>query len=82
MGEKRDRYGKYGSGTAGTQHHLYPKDWGDKRSFEGSQLNAYAFRDPKTGTIYIIHARSEEAAQTQAQIRGLRKYRQRGKRKK
>ena len=76
MSEKTTRYGKYlGKNSARTPHHLYPKDWGTKRQFKGSELNVYLFRDPKTGFEYHIHAPSQEIAQRQADIRGWVQYR-------
>ena len=79
MSEKSSRFGKYlGKKDAGTPHHLYPKDWGDKRQFKGSELSVYVFRDPNSGFIYHIHAPSFEQAMNTAEIRGWRVYRKRG----
>lgn len=78
MSEKTTRYGKYLGKKAGEPHHLHPKDWGDKRSFKGSELTVYTFRDPDTGFIYHIHAPNEETAKAQADSRGWLQYRKKG----
>ena len=76
---KGERFGKYNRNTYGTPHHLHPKDWGDKRRFEGADLNTYAFRDPDTGVVWHIHASNFETAENQARIRGWKLYRRRKK---
>ena len=72
---KGARYGKYlGKKGWGQAHHLHPKDWGDTREFKGSDLQEYAFRNPVTGEIYILHALEFEDAQRVAQSRGWRRF--------
>lgn len=73
---KGERYGKYlGKKGWGTPHHLYPKDWGVQREFNGSDLKVYTFRNPDSGLIWHIHAPDEETARAQADARGWVQYR-------
>lgn len=73
---KGERYGKYlGKKGWATPHHLYPKDWGVQRYFEGSDLKTYTFRNPENGIVWHIHAPDEATARAQADVRGWVQYR-------